>query len=312
MRHLIALALALAAAAGPARGLDELITAGDARALAGDPGVRFVSADPEKAFAKEHLPGSVSAWPRNLHLLEDVRACRGLPMCEARAAAFIGGRLGIAEDTDVVVYDAGSGVNASGAWFFLRLYGVERVRILDGGLAAWKAHGGAVVAGAAETPAPRTFVPRVHRELVASVDEVRRAATDAVRYVLLDARTLDEFNGKERYSALVSPGDERIVARGGAIPAAIHAPWPDFAGNREGLPGRPTFPGPDEVRGHLERLGKEGWAPSKTAIVYCHVGLGRASFVVLALRRAGHPAKLYVGSWDEWGNDPALPLAARP
>lgn len=311
MRIAIAVALALAAA-GPARGAEELITADDARALAGDPAVRFVSADPAKAFAKEHIPGSVSAWPHDLHLLEDVRACRGLPMCEARAAVFVGGTLGIGADTEVVVYDAGPGVNASGTWFFLRLYGVERVRILDGGLATWKAHGGAVEAGAAATPAVTAFEPRVRRELLATRDEVTRAASDAAGHVLLDARTFDEFTGKERYGALASPGNERTVARGGAIPGAIFAPWNVFAANREGLPDRPTFRDPAETGRQLERLAKEGWDPSKAAIVYCHVGLGRGSFVVLALRRAGYPAKLYVGSWDEWGNDPALPLAVRP
>lgn len=311
MRVSIALALALAAVAGRVRG-EELVTVSEATRLAGAPAVRLVSADPAPAFAKEHLRGSVSAPPRDLHLLDDVRSCRGLPMCEARAAAFIGGTLGIGPDTEVIVYDAGSGVNASGTWFFLRLYGVERVRILDGGLAAWKAGGGAVEGGPAATPPARTFVPRARRELVATVDEVRRAALEPARYVLLDARTADEFAGRERKSALASPGEERTVARGGAIPGAILAPWPDFAGNRDGLPGRPTFPPPDEVRSHLARLAIEGWAPTKTAVVYCHVGLGRASFVVLALTRAGHPAKLYVGSWDEWGNDPALPVAARP
>ena len=308
----IALALALAVASVPARAAEELVTVADARALAGSGKARFVSADPGPAFQKEHIPGSVSAWPRTLHLLADVKACGGLPMCEPRAAALIGGTLGIGPETEVVVYDAGSGVNASGAWFFLRLYGVERVRILDGGLATWKAHGGALEAGAPATPAAATFAPRVRRELLATVDEVRRAALDPARYVLLDARSADEFAGKERYSALASPGDERVVARGGAIPGAIHAPWAGFAGNPDGLADRPTFLGAAETRGALERLAQAGWSPSKTAIVYCHVGLGRATFVALALRRAGHPAKLYVGSWDEWGNDPALPLAARP
>jgi thiosulfate/3-mercaptopyruvate sulfurtransferase len=48
-------------------------------------------------------------------------------------------------------------------------------------------------------------------------------------------------------------------------------------------------------------------------ISYCQVGLGRGSFQYLALKSAGHDkVKVYVGSWDEWGNDPSLPLAAQP
>ena len=63
----------------------------------------------------------------------------------------------------------------------------------------------------------------------------------------------------------------------------------------------------------LEKLKKNGYDPKKTVISYCHVGLGRGSFQYLALRQAGvKNVKVYVGSWDEWGNDPSLPLAAQP
>ncbi|HZY05464.1 MAG TPA: rhodanese-like domain-containing protein, partial [Anaeromyxobacteraceae bacterium] len=63
----------------------------------------------------------------------------------------------------------------------------------------------------------------------------------------------------------------------------------------------------------VQKLEKNGYAPGKTVISYCHVGLGRGSFQYLALRRAGvQNVKVYVGSWDEWGNDASLPLASQP
>ncbi len=314
MKIPIALAAVLAAAAGPAHAADELISVEEAKALAGKPGVRFVFSDPDKEFEKGHIPGSVAAYSHDLHFLDDVKACKGLPMCEARAASFIGETLGLDAGTEVVVYDSGPGVNASGSWFFLRLYGVEKVRILDGGLATWKAHGGAVETGAAAKPAAKAFAPRIAWDMVASVDEVRRATGDAAHYVLLDSRhTLDEFTGKQLLPALSSPGKEQTVKRGGAIPAAIFSPWSKYAGNKDGLADRATLKDPAELRKQLEKLKKSGYDPSKTVITYCHVGLGRGSFQYLALRRAGHAnAKVYVGSWDEWGNDPALPLAVQP
>jgi thiosulfate/3-mercaptopyruvate sulfurtransferase len=310
-----ALALALSATSAlPARAADEFISADEAKALVGKPGVRFVFSDSEKEFERGHLPGSVAAYSHDLHLLDDVKACKGLPMCEPRAAKFIGETLGVDGATQVVVYDGGMGVNASGNWFFLKLYGVKDVRILEGGLATWKAHGGPLETGPAAKPAPKAFTPQVAWDMVASVDEVKKATTDPAHYVLLDSRhTLDEFTGRQLLGAMAAPGREETVKRGGAIPAAVFSPWSKYAGNKDGQADKPTLKDRAELVKQLEKLKKNGYDPAKTVISYCHVGLGRGSFQYLALRRAGHEkAKLYVGSWDEWGNDPSLPVASQP
>lgn len=310
-------ALALAAAAaltGRAAAAGDFISVDEAKALVGKPDVRFVFSDAEKEFAKGHVPGSVAAYSHDLHFLDDVRACKGLPMCEPRAAKFIGETLGVGADTEVVVYDSGIGVNASGNWFFLKLYGVERVRILDGGLATWKALGGALAQGAPAKPAAKAFTARVSWDMIASLDEVKKATQDPSHYLLLDARhTLDEYTGKQLLPAMSSAGKEQTVKRGGAIPSAVFSPWSKYAGNKDGQPGKPTLKAEADLKKQLEKLAKNGYDPSKTVISYCHVGLGRGSFQYLALKSAGHAkTKVYVGSWDEWGNDASLPLAAQP
>jgi thiosulfate/3-mercaptopyruvate sulfurtransferase len=309
-----ALAFALAVAALPARGADVFVSADEAKVLAGKPNVRFFFAGSEKEFEKEHIPGSVLAYAHDLHLLDDVRACKGLPMCEPRAAKLIGETLGIDAGTDVVVYDTGHGVNASGGWFFLQLYGVTRVRILDGGVATWKAHGGPLEAGAPAKPAARAFAPKVRWEMIADVEEVKKATADSGHYLLLDSRhTLDEYTGKQLLGALASSGKEQTVKRGGAIPGAVFSPFTKYAGNKEGQPDKPTLRDAADLAKQLQKLEKNGYAASKTVITYCHTGLGRGSFQYLALLKAGHQkTKVYVGSWDEWGNDPSLPLAAQP
>ena len=299
--------------AGAARA-GELVSAEEARSLVGKPDVRFVFSGSDKDFEREHIPGSVAAFSHDLHYLDDVRACKGLPMCEQRAARLIGEQLGIDAGTQAVVYDVGHGVDASGNWFFLTLYGLKGVRILDGGLATWKARGGAVEGGAPSRPAPRAFAPTVQWDMIASVEEVKRATGDGARYLVLDARhNLDEYTGKTLQSALAAPGKEQAVKRGGAIPGAVFSPYTRYAGNKGAEPNKPTFKDDTELGKQLQKLEKNGYAPGKTVISYCHVGLGRGSFQYLALRRAGHKnVKLYVGSWDEWGNDPSLPLAAQP
>lgn len=298
----------------PALAADEFIGHEEARALVGRPEVRFVWADSEKEFTRAHIPGSVDAFAHDLHLLDDVKACKGLPMCEVRAARYIGEELGIDAGTEVVVYDLGAGANASGTWFFLKLYGVKKVRILDGGLATWKAHGGPVEAGQPTRPAHKAFTPAVDWSMIASVEEVKKATADQARYLILDARhNLDEYTGKTLQSALSNPDTEQTVKRGGAIPAAVFSPWSKYAGNKDGQADKPTLKDPAELAKQLEKLKKNGYDPAKTVISYCHVGLGRGSFQYLALKAAGHESvKVYVGSWDEWGNDPSLPLAAQP
>jgi len=314
LARIVPLALAAVLYAVPATAADEFITADAAKALLGKPNVRFVYGDSEKEFEKGHIPGSVVAYAHDLHYLDDVKACKGLPMCEPTAAKYIGATLGIDAATDVVVYDAGAGANASGAWFFLKLYGAKNVRILDGGLATWKAHGGAVEPGAPAKVAAKTFTPAVQWKMIATLDEVKKATADASHYLLLDSRhNLDEFTGKTLSTALASPGKEITVKRGGAIPTAVFSPWSKYAGNKDGQADKPTLKDQAELQKQLEKLKKNGYDPSKTVISYCAVGLGRGSFQYLALQKAGHQnVKLYVGSWDEWGNDPSLPVASQP
>jgi thiosulfate/3-mercaptopyruvate sulfurtransferase len=314
MKLLLATLAALAVAT-PARADDDFVTADAAKALVGKPTVRFVYADAAELYEDGHIPGSALAFAHDLHLLDDVRTCKGLPMCEARAAKLIGETLGIDQATEVVVYDRGSGANASGTWFFLKLYGVKTARILDGGLATWKKHGGAVEETATPPAFPaKAFTPQVQWDMVASLDEVRKATTDADHYLILDARhTLDEFTGKTLQTALSAEGKEETVKRGGAIPGAVFSPWSKYAGNKGGEADKPTLRDADDLKKQLSKLAKNGYAPDKTVISYCHVGLGRGSFQYLALKRAGHQkVKVYIGSWDEWGNDPSLPLASQP
>ncbi|MBL8919591.1 MAG: sulfurtransferase [Myxococcaceae bacterium] len=292
---------------------DVFISADDALKLAGKDGVRFVAADSEKDFEKGHLPGAVEAFAHDLQLLDDVRKCKGLPMCEATAFDFIGKTLGIDANTQVIAYDAGMGVNASGVWFFLSLYGHKNVRILDGGLAGWKAKGGAVEEGKGKPPAAKAFKGEVQWGMIATRADVEAMVKEPGKGLILDSRhKLEEYTGKELQGGLTAPGKEITVARGGSIPGAVFSPWTKYAGNKDAEAGKPTLKDAKDVQKQLEKLKKNGYDAGKPVITYCHVGLGRGSFQYLALLKAGHTnTKLYVGGWSEWGNTPELPLATQ-
>lgn len=289
---------------------DVFITADEAQKLLTKDNVRFIFADGEKDFEKSHIPKSVIGFAHDLNYLDDVKKCKGLPMCEPTAQNFIGKQLGVDAQTEVIVYDSGIGVNASGTWFFLTLYGHTKTKILDGGLATWQAKGFTIETGKETKPVSKNFITKVNWDMLAHREEVEKATGEPDKYLILDSRhTLDEYTGKQLLSGLASPGKEITVARGGSIPTAIFSPWTKYAGNKNGDANKSTLKDSADLKKQLEKLKKNGYDANKTVVTYCHVGLGRGSFQYLALKKAGHEkVKLYVGSWQEWGNDPKLPL----
>ena len=241
----------------------------------------------ERAFAAGHLPGAVYA---NLdHDLAGPKTGRnGRHPLPARAdwAATLA-RLGVTPARAVVVYDAQGGMYAARAWWMLLWAGHRSVSVLDGGIAAWKAAGGALEAGAVAPVAPPTAYP-LGDSLVASVD------ADALlkslgRVTLLDARA------GERYRGEVEPLDKRA----GHIPGARSRFFKD------NLDPQGRFRPAAELRDAFEAFGA---APAQV-VHQCGSGV-TACHNLLAMEVAGlSGSALYPGSWSEWSADPARPVA---
>ncbi|MFI5750174.1 sulfurtransferase [Streptomyces sp. NPDC051644] len=194
-------------------------------------------------------------------------------------------RAGVSRDTPVVVYDGGQGWAAARAWWLLRWTGHEDVRVLDGGLAAWKGE------LRTEIPAPAEGDFRPVPGALPLLDADGAAAL-ARSGLLLDARAA------ERYRGDVEPID-RV---GGHIPGAVSAPTSENAGDD----GR--FLPAKSLAARFEGLGADR-APEVG--VYCGSGVSGAH-EVLALAVAGIPAALYAGSWSEWSGDESRPVAKGP
>ncbi|WP_329363939.1 sulfurtransferase [Streptomyces sp. NBC_00669] len=192
---------------------------------------------------------------------------------------------GVGADTDVVLYDDWNGWGPARAWWLLRWAGHERVRVLDGGLAAWKAAG---LPLSTEEPAPGDgdFVPRPG---ALPVLDAAGAAELARRGLLLDARAGERYRGET----------EPIDPVAGHIPGAVSAPTTENV-TADGL-----FRTPAELAARFAALGA---TPDAEVGVYCGSGVS-AAHQILALAAAGVPAALYVGSWSEWGADPSRPVA---
>ena len=206
------------------------------------------------------------------------------PLPEIERFARVVGALGIDPTSRVVVYDDKGGANAAARfWWMLRALGHERVQVLDGGLAAAISAGLPVSTGREKKPAKPAYPAGPSWGLgVATADEVAQAAQDRSRRVI-DAR--DPF----RYRGESDPFDPRP----GHVPGAINVP---LATNL-GPDGR--FLSADALAvAYRAQLGDR--APDQV-IAHCGSGV-TACHTLLAMERAGlHGAKLYVGSWSEWG-----------
>lgn len=194
-------------------------------------------------------------------------------------------RCGVDDDSAVVVYDQGPCMAAARAWWVFCHFGLGYVRVLDGGLAAWRASGGTVTDEVPEPGAGR-FAARVGR---LPVLDAEGAAEVARLGVLLDARAV------ERYAGETEPID-RVA---GHIPGAVSAPTAE----NTGADGR--FLPHHELRDRFARLGVR---PGRPVGTYCGSGV-TAAHQALALHEIGIEAPLYVGSWSHWIRDPGRPVS---
>ncbi|MBA4803163.1 MAG: 3-mercaptopyruvate sulfurtransferase [Brevundimonas sp.] len=270
-----------------------LISAADLVARLGDPGLRPVDAswsldgrDCRPDFEAARLPGAVFL---DLDASSDTASPlpHMLPPPEAFAARM--GSLGVSDDALIVVYDSVGLWSAPRAWWMLRAMGALRVRVLDGGLPAWRAAGLPLDSGPAAAPRPATFHARPDPSAIASMEDVRRALAGDGQ--VLDVRPAARFRGE---AAEPRPG-----LRGGHMPGALNLPFADLLTPEGRL--RP----PGELRAAFAAAGLD---PERPVTTSCGSGV-TAAIAGLALAALGRPFRLYDGSWAEWGAPDGGPVA---
>jgi thiosulfate/3-mercaptopyruvate sulfurtransferase len=198
-------------------------------------------------------------------------------------------RLGIGDGMKIVVYDGGGLFSAPRVWWTFRLFGVEDVKILDGGLPAWRAAGLPTESG---TVARRTakFTPRFDPGRVADLARVEQALATAEAQVV-DSRSAERFRGE-------AP-EPRPGLRSGHMPGSKNVPVSSLVED-----GR--LASPEKIRA---ALAKGGVDPDRPTITSCGSGVSAAT-LWLALDAIGKPpAALYDGSWTEWGGHSDKPVA---
>ena len=256
-----------------------------------DPNIRFVEVDVDtNAYDEGHIPGAV-AWNWTSQLSDGVR--RDIVSREEL------GRLlsesGIGPDTTIVLYGDNNNWFAAWAYWQLKLFGFENVKILNGGRKLWVAQG---LQTSTDVP---SYEPTGIQ--VGDADFSHRAFRDDVLSqidspgALVDVRSPAEFNGE-----LLAPAalPQEGAQRAGHVPGAANIPWAS-AVNDDG-----TFKSADELR---DLYAAKGITGDKDVIAYCRIG-ERSSHTWFVLHEllGFDRVRNYDGSWTEYGSLVGVPI----
>ncbi len=199
------------------------------------------------------------------------------------------GALGIGNDNHIIVYDrAGMAMAASRVWWMFRVFGHDRVQVLNGGLPAWVAAGGALGQKKGSSGPAKKFAAHYRPELFKSAQDIEKNIS-AHNFTVLDARDPRRYSGE---AAEPRPG-----MTGGHIPNSINTPFMNLIDPATGM-----MKSAEEIKKIFSTVKTD-----KPVAISCGSGV-TACVVALGLHLTGHEnAAVYGGSWAEWGMNPALP-----
>ncbi|WP_242909107.1 sulfurtransferase [Actinomadura terrae] len=254
------------------------------------PGLVLVEVDEDvSAYDKGHIRGAVKIdWKTELQ--DPVRR----DFVDKTGFEQLLSSKGIANDDLVILYGGNNNWFAAYAYWYFKLYGHEKVQLLDGGRKKWELDSRELVTDVPSRPA--TEYKAKDQDL--SIRAFREEVVDAIGTKnLIDVRSPDEFSGK-----LLAPAHlpQEQAQRAGHVPTARSIPW-SKAANDDG-----TFKSDEELR---EIYGAAGVDLSKSTIAYCRIG-ERSSHTWFALREllGLQDVKNYDGSWTEYGSLVGVPI----
>lgn len=256
-----------------------------------DPKIKLVEVDVDtNAYSEGHIPGAVS-WNWTSQLSDNVRR----DILSKSDLEKLMAQSGISNDDTVVLYGDNNNWFAAFAFWILKMYGHEDVRLMDGGRKKWVAEDRALTTQE-ESPAPAQYSAReFDSSLRSNVREVLNII-ESGDYQLVDVRSPAEFSGE----IIAPPGMTETAQRGGHIPSAKSIPWAKTV-EEDG-----TFKDADKLK---NLYGEQGVTGEKPVVAYCRIGERSShTWFVLKYLLGYEGCKNYDGSWTEYGSMVGVPI----
>ena len=269
---------------------DVLVSADWAESNLDTPHVVFVEVDEDTtAYDGGHIEGAVKLdWRTDLQ--DPVKR----DFVDAKQFSTLLSERGISNDDTVILYGGNNNWFAAYAYWYFKLYGHDKVKLLDGGRKKWELDGRPLSTEVIELAPTDYKAQEPDLSIRAFRDEVLAAIGTKN---LVDVRSPDEFSGK-----ILAPAHlpQEQAQRPGHIPGALNVPW-SRAANDDG-----TFKSDEDLTAIYAHAGLDGSQPT---IAYCRIG-ERSSHTWFVLHELlGHPdVKNYDGSWTEYGSLVGVPI----
>ncbi len=268
-----------------------LVDADWAQAHLDDPNVRLVEVDVDTtSYEQSHIPGAV-AWNWTSQLSDGIR--RDIAGREEFSALLSAS--GIGPDTTIALYGDNNNWFAAWAYWQLKLYGHEDVRIINGGRKFWLDNGLPLSVDESRYDATGYELPEPNFSLRAYRDDILPRLGDP-GLALVDVRSPAEFNGE----IIAPPGMSETAQRAGHIPGAASIPWAQTV-LEDG-----TFKSAEDLATLYEA---KGITADKDVIAYCRIGERSShSWFVLHELLGYKRVRNYDGSWTEYGSLIGVPI----
>lgn len=239
-------------------------------------------------YLQAHIPGA--AFLDYAYITAISQPTMGL-LPDAGRISHMLSTLGLSKDTHVITYDEEGGGKAARLIWTLHALGHQRCSMLNGGLISWANEGHPVEAEPAHTRQQEFTASYKDMSVVADTDYILQNLENK-DIVLLDARSLQEYDGTRKYAE-----------RGGHIPGAIRYEWTEAMDRSSNYRLLPT----DTLKATLTGM---GFTPDKEIIVYCQTHHRSALSYVMLKHLDYKRVRGYPGSWSEWGNRSDTPIEA--
>jgi thiosulfate/3-mercaptopyruvate sulfurtransferase len=285
---LLVASLGVAAQGAPKVRKHLLVSSAELAKMLGKPGVAILHVGKKENYDQEHIPGARLVEVKDFTVAHGSIGNEMPPVADLVAMMQ---RLGIGDNTRVVIYEEAAGTWAARMFVTLDYLGAgEHAALLDGQLAKWKAEKRPLTTEAPQIM-PAKFTPRPHPEVLVSLAAMKdfswATRNTSAPLALLDSRPEDQFRG-----------EAGAAERKGRIPGSQSLFWVNTLQSRE----MPVLKPVAEISKMFTAAGAQ---PGKKIVTYCHSGV-QASFDYFLARYLGYDdVQMYDGSWSEWSADPS-------